>query len=176
MFMLNTKMFSRIWSSVAVLGLLFATPGEINAAPMPNHSSSTTQFRRIEQPILLKVAVTISGLGLIGLELWWFLLSKTKAQQTMSARGIQEATITVDGGYQPDRLVVQVGQPVKLNFLRKDPSSCLEKVLFPDFHIATDLKLNQITSVEFTPQQPGEYQFTCGMNMYRGVVEAHFNN
>ncbi|MDB9375942.1 hypothetical protein [Nodularia sphaerocarpa] len=33
----------------------------------------------IEQPLALKVGVTIGGLGLIGLELWWFLFSKSAA-------------------------------------------------------------------------------------------------
>ncbi|MCY7275021.1 MAG: cupredoxin domain-containing protein, partial [Phormidesmis sp. CAN_BIN44] len=70
------------------------------------------------------------------------------------------------------QVVVKAGQPVQLNFFRKDPSSCLEKVLFPDFHIAADLAMNQITSIEFTPEKPGEYPFTCGMNMFRGVVRA----
>ena len=36
------------------------------------------QFRRIEQPIELKIAVTLGGLILIGLEVWWFLLSQTR--------------------------------------------------------------------------------------------------
>jgi plastocyanin domain-containing protein len=72
--------------------------------------------------------------------------------------------------------VVKAGQPVRLNFLRRDPSSCLEKVLLPDFHIAGDLVLNQVTSVEFTPQKPGQYLFTCGMNMFRGVVEVQAPN
>jgi plastocyanin domain-containing protein len=36
------------------------------------------QFRRIEQPLSLKIGVTIGGLALISLELWWFLFSKTK--------------------------------------------------------------------------------------------------
>jgi len=75
-------------------------------------------------------------------------------------------------GYEPSQVVVKAGQPVQLNFFRKDSSSCLEKVLFPDFHIAADLAMNQITSIEFTPEKPGDYPFTCGMNMFRGVVKA----
>jgi len=35
-----------------------------------------------------------------------------------------------------------------------DPSSCLEEVRFPDFHIAQDL-LNQVTPIELTPDKPG---------------------
>ncbi|TBR56856.1 copper-transporting ATPase [Westiellopsis prolifica IICB1] len=65
---------------------------------------------------------------------------------------------------------MQVGEPVRLKFERKDPSSCLEQVVIPDFHIAADLPLNQVTTVEFTPKQAGTYLFTCGMNMFRGAI------
>ena len=52
------------------------------AAEMPAEpTTQNTQFRRIEQPLGNKVAVTLGGLGLIGLELWWFLLSKPKSQK-----------------------------------------------------------------------------------------------
>ena len=93
-----------------------------------------------------------------------------------SSSEIQELTINVDGGYEPDRVVVKAGQRVRLNFFRNDPSSCLEKVLLPDFHIAQDLTLNHVTPVEFTPSKPGQYQFSCGMNMFHGVVEVQASN
>ncbi|MDJ0702396.1 MAG: cupredoxin domain-containing protein [Leptolyngbyaceae cyanobacterium MO_188.B28] len=127
-------------------------------------------FPPIERPLLLKLGVTLGGLGLIGLELWWFQFRKTEAKPAKLREGIQEIGVTVDGGYEPNRIVVQAGQPVRLNFFRKDPSSCLEKVLLPDFHRSADLLLNGTTSVEFTPQQPGTYSFHCGMNMVRGVL------
>ena len=38
------------------------------------------QFRQIEQPLALKLGVTLAGVGLIGLELWWFLLSQPQPQ------------------------------------------------------------------------------------------------
>lgn len=108
----------------------------------------------------------------MGLELWWFLFSKNQSQKAAAKQGVQELTITVDGGYEPSRVVVSAGQPVRLNFFRKDPSSCLQTVLLPDFHIARDLNLNQVTAIEFTPEKPGQYPFTCGMNMFRGVIEV----
>jgi plastocyanin domain-containing protein len=43
--------------------------------------SATSQFQRLEQPLWAKVAVTSAGLGLIGLELWWFLLSQPRSGQ-----------------------------------------------------------------------------------------------
>ncbi|AFZ38229.1 hypothetical protein Sta7437_4791 (plasmid) [Stanieria cyanosphaera PCC 7437] len=132
----------------------------------------TSQFQKIEQPLGLKIAVALGGLGLIGAELWWFMFSKTKSQKAQVERGIQSVDILVDGGYNPDRIEVRAGEPVKLNFFRKDPSSCLEQVLLPDFNKALDLTLNQTTSIEIVPEKPGEYNFTCGMNMYRGVIKA----
>jgi len=29
---------------------------------------------------------------------------------------------------------------------------------------------NQTVAIEVTPEKPGEYEFTCGMNMYRGKL------
>ncbi len=163
----------QIWGTLASLGLAIGMASGVQASEKSvQHSTSTAQFRSIEQPLGLKVGVTIGGLTLIGFELWWFLFSKTQAQQAKSIHGIQELTITVDGGYEPATVVVKVGQLVRLNFLRRDPNSCLEQVLFPDFHIVRELPLNQVTAVEFTPEKPGRYSFTCGMNMFRGVVEV----
>ncbi|OKH37493.1 hypothetical protein NIES2101_36485 [Calothrix sp. HK-06] len=163
--------------SIASLGLLTGAVSERTVAQdihsMPHtENSKQTEFQRIEQPLWVKGVVTVSGLGLIGLNIWWFLLSKPLSQKAASRNGIQELTITVDGGYEPSRVVVNAGQKVRLNFLRRDPSSCLERVVFPDFHIAQDLQLNQTTPIEFTPSKPGQYTFACGMNMFRGVVEV----
>lgn len=43
----------------------------------------TSEFQRIEQPGWLKGAVTAGGLGLIGLELWWFHFSKTLPRRSV---------------------------------------------------------------------------------------------
>lgn len=164
--------------SIASLGVLLGMPSGQAIAQMPhdniqpNPPEQTGQFQQIDQPLWVKAAVTTGGFGLIGLELWWFLLSKPKSRKATTQAGVQEVTVTVDGGYEPSQIVVQAGQPVRLNFYRKDPSSCLESVRLPDFRIAQELTLNQVTPIEFTPDKPGRYEFTCGMNMFRGVVEA----
>ncbi len=133
-------------------------------------SPPTEESRRADRSTSSKIAVTLGGLALIGAELWWFQFSKTKARQAEVKQGVQEIEIAVDGGYSPNQIVVIACQPVRLSFFRKDPSSCLEKVILPDFHRAVDLHLHQTTPVEFTPEQPGEYSFHCGMNMFRGTV------
>jgi plastocyanin domain-containing protein len=152
-----------------------AAGGAIAQAPhegMQPSPEQTGQFQRLDQPLWLKGVVTTGGLGLISLELWWFLLSKPKSRPAIAQAGIQEVTVTVDGGYDPSQIVVQAGQPVRLNFNRKDPNRCLDEVRFPDFQIAQELPLNQTTAIEFTPEHPGQYEFTCGMNMFRGVIDV----
>lgn len=182
---------NKIVGSLAGLGFFLALTPNIGLAEMEMPASAKkqiSQFQKIEQPLGLKLAVALGGLGLIGAELWWFMfshansqhlkpsssdrVSKTKSQKALVKQGIQEVDIVVDGGYTPDRIEVAVGEPVKLNFYRQDASSCLEQVLFPDFNKALDLALNQTTSVEVVPEKSGEYTFTCGMNMYRGVIKA----
>ena len=170
---------SKIVGSLAGLGFFLAlTPNvalaqkEMEVEILATVGEQTSQFQKIEQPIGLKLAVALGGLGLIGAELWWFMFSKTKSQKALVKQGIQEVDIVVDGGYTPDRIEVAAGEPVKLNFYRQDASSCLEQVLLSDFDKALDLTLNQTTSVEIVPEKSGEYTFTCGMNMYRGVIKA----
>jgi plastocyanin domain-containing protein len=166
-----------VMGSLASLGLALGIVAGGAIAQM-NHEmpaseiSPSSQFRRIEQPLWLKGVVTTGGVVLIGLEVWWFLLSRPRSQKAQTNQGVQEITVTVDGGYEPSRVVVNAGQPVRLNFLRRDPSSCLEEVRLPDFHISQALPLNQLTPIEFNPDQPGTYEFTCGMNMFRGAIEV----
>lgn len=162
-------------SMATVSVLLGITSGDAIAQMIHAETPSIEQpgtFQQIEQPLWVKAAVTTGGMSLIGLELWWFRFSKPKSRKAMTQAGIQEITVTVDGGYEPSHIVVQAGQPVRLNFDRKDPSSCLEEVRFPDFRIAQSLPLNQVTAIEFTPHKPGKYEFTCGMNMFRGTVDV----
>ncbi len=167
---------SAFFGTLIGFSLLLSAPSTIAQMPhdtvQPDATEQSGQFHRVDQPLWLKAAVTAGGFGLIGLELWWFLFSKPKSRKATAQGGVQEVTVTVDGGYEPSQIVVQAGQPVRLNFYRKDPSSCLEEVRFPDFRIAKELPLNQTTAIEFTPSQPGHYEFTCGMNMFRGTLEA----
>ncbi|NET27047.1 cupredoxin domain-containing protein [Okeania sp. SIO1I7] len=168
------KSQNTILTAILTLSLLFGTASVSQA--QTESTETNNNFAHLEQPLHLKILVTLGGLGLIGAEVWWFLFSKTKSQKAITNQGIQELEIIVDGGYKPHRVVVQAAQPVRLIFFRKDPSSCLEKVLLPDFYKALDLELNQRTSVEFTPTEAGEYTFHCGMNMFRGVVEVQESN
>ncbi|MBM4466621.1 MAG: cupredoxin domain-containing protein [Chloroflexi bacterium] len=114
--------------------------------------------------------VTLSGLVLSAAIAWYFWLSEKKGVKVALAGAVQEANIIVKGGYTPDVIVVQAGKPVRLNFTRQETASCSEMVLFPDFNKSAKLPTGETVSIEFTPQQPGEYGFQCQMGMLRGKL------
>lgn len=115
--------------------------------------------------IVDKVIVTIIDIFAIGFVYWFFLMKREN--QVVATDSID---IIVNGGYSPSNIVVKKGQTIKLNFLRKDPSSCLEEVVLGDFKTRKYLPLNKKVTVEIKPQEEGEFPFACGMNMYHGKL------
>lgn len=98
--------------------------------------------------------------------IWWFFLKKKNREVAV----FDSVDIIVNGGYSPEVISLQKGKLVKLVFFRKDPSSCLEEVVFGDFHIRKHLPLNQKTTIEITPQKSGEFGYSCGMGMFHGKI------
>mgnify|MGYP001558953177 FL=1 len=78
--------------------------------------------------------------------------------------------IAVEGGYTPNTISIPQGKTTKISFLRKDPSGCLEEVVIGDFKIKKFLPLNKKVAIEITPKEKGEFNFTCGMNMFHGKI------
>jgi plastocyanin domain-containing protein len=117
--------------------------------------------------------VTLAGFAIIAWIVWYFWLWKDEAVLAATGeRGVQEVEVTVRGGYQPSAIMVKAGRPVRLNFTRREASTCGEEVVIPDFGKRAHLPQDQTVSIEITPARPGEYEFTCGMNMMRGKLIA----
>jgi plastocyanin domain-containing protein len=118
-----------------------------------------------------QVIVTATGLLAIASVAWFFWGPRGEGVVAgMTSSGVQEAMILVKGAYNPDVIVVEHGKPVRLSFLRQETAACSEKVLFPDLKQTAELPEGELVPVEFTPQQRGEYEFTCGMGMLRGKI------
>ena len=118
-----------------------------------------------------KLLVLLSGLLVIGWIIWYFFLARRKSvQASAGARGVQEVTITVQGGYEPSEVRVRAGQPVRIVFDRRETNPCSEEVVLSDFAIRRFLPPNQRTVIEFTPTAPGTHEFFCGMGMLHGKV------
>jgi plastocyanin domain-containing protein len=114
--------------------------------------------------------VTAVGIAAIVWVLWYFLLAGGPATPADLVDGVQEVRVTVKGGYNPDTIVVRAGQPVRLQFYRDETADCSERVVFDDFGVEAALPAFQTTTIEFTPPQPGEFRFRCGMNMLKGLL------
>ncbi len=115
--------------------------------------------------------VLVLGLGLIVFIVWFFWLKRARGVRAGEVSGgYQEAMILVKGGYTPDTIVVRHGKPVRLNFRREETAACSEKVILADFGKSAELPTGEVVPVEFLPEQPGEYEFTCEMGMLRGKL------
>lgn len=118
----------------------------------------------------MQIGVTVGGIAAIMFTAWFFFLSERRQVRVSAKDGMQRARIVVKGGYEPDRIVVEKGRPVHLDFYRDETSSCSDTVVFADFGINKPLPAFKTTAVEFTPDRTGEFTFTCGMNMLRGKL------
>jgi len=117
------------------------------------------------------VLVNLAGLGLIGLIVWYFWLSKPIGTLAgVTGDGVQEAFIVVKGGYSPDTIRVAAGTPVRLVFNRQETDPCSERVVLDDFGVSADLPQGSNVPLEFTPTEAGSYEFACQMGMLRGKV------
>lgn len=111
------------------------------------------------------LVLILSAIGIIFT--YWFFLMKDEKEVDVSGDSID---IIVDGGYKPEVISIPKDKTTKINFFRKDPSSCLEEVVLSEFKIRKFLPLNQKVTVELLPKENGEFRFECGMNMFHGKI------
>ena len=125
-----------------------------------------------------QLVVTVLGIAAIGWELWYFVFARRPSAAQPGAHRVQEIAVTVKGGYTPDMIIVQAGQPVRLLFYRDETAECSERVVFESFGIDQALPAFETTAIEFTPPAAGEYPFRCGMSMLKGrlIAEAPGTN
>lgn len=120
-----------------------------------------------------QLLVTLAGFGIIVLIIWYFWLWKSdEIAAHIGKDGVQVIDVTVKGGYQPSAIVIKAGKPLRLNFTRREASLCGEEVVLPEFGKRVHLPENITVPVEIPPSKPGEYDFMCGMNMYKGKLIA----
>lgn len=96
---------------------------------------------------------------------WYFLMKNEEIVKV-----VNDIEIFVNGGYKPDVIQIPVNKKTTLNFKRTDPSSCLEEIVLSDFRIKKYLPLNKKISIELNPKEKGEFNFSCGMNMFHGKL------
>ena len=117
---------------------------------------------------IIGIVLILIVVGLYAAWIWY-----TKKQSGVAAKqsgGAQEFDILVKGVYSPAVIKAKAGRQVRINFTRQESTECSRFVVFSDFKIRQELPENKTVAVEFTPEKPGEYIFTCDMGMYQGKL------
>lgn len=112
-----------------------------------------------------KIVVIISGVAGLAFVAWFF-FGKKETETVVHGT----VNITVSGGYNPQKIVLQKGKQVALTFFRTDPGSCLEEVVIPDFKIRRFLPLQEKVRIMIKPERTGEFTISCGMSMFHGTI------
>ena len=159
---------SIVFFATGALILIFLSAGRLG---MPDGSVSRyiTETAMVVNNIFVGFRfINIVFALLVGLLLYWYVKSDLNKKEIVEVK--DHVTIVVDGGYKPDTISILKGKKTTITFLRTDPSSCLEEVIFPDFKVRKYLPLHQEVDITITPERPGQYSFSCGMNMYHGKL------
>ncbi|MGI8923322.1 MAG: cupredoxin domain-containing protein [Fimbriimonadales bacterium] len=98
-------------------------------------------------------------------------IGSEEPMQARADKGVQKATVTVDGGFSPSTISVKAGKPVQLTFDTKS-RGCADEVVFESPKMRKALTNGTKTVVTFTPKKAGTYAFGCPMGMYKGKVVA----
>lgn len=87
----------------------------------------------------------------------------------------QKSKKIANGTYEPSRISLRAGKSATLRFLRTDASPCSSVVVFAGLDIGEELPVGEITEIALPALPPGEYPFTCQMQMYRGDLVVKEN-
>ena len=96
------------------------------------------------------------------------LLQRRPAETAATGRQVQVRVL--DGSYLPDSILAEAGVPLRIVFRREETSPCSEQVVFPAFGKSATLPVDKDVAIDLLPDEPGEYEFTCGMGMLTGKL------
>ncbi len=119
----------------------------------------------------MNLIVVIGAVALTALLAWYFFAPRASRRAAVDG-DLQTQTITVKGGYSPSVVEVAQGVRTRLLFNRQETGDCTSRVVFPAFKVNQALPAYSTTAVEFIPDQLGDFDFACGMNMIHGTVRV----
>jgi hypothetical protein len=96
-------------------------------------------------------------------------------EATVGADGVQEIDLIVTpGGYDPLRISVKAGVPVRLTFRQLGRVGCGNELNFPvapgEYASITIDEPDEVEVYEFTPTTTGTFEFFCAHLMYKGLL------
>jgi plastocyanin domain-containing protein len=92
------------------------------------------------------------------------------AEPALAPGNVVTLSVT-ENGFEPDRVRVKGGEPVKLVVTRKTDKTCATELVLPQHDINQKLPLGEPVEIAFTPEKSGELKYGCGMDqMISGVL------
>jgi len=77
----------------------------------------------------------------------------------------------VNPAYHPsDSYIIKAGMPVRLE-IAGIGTGCRGELIVPKARVRVAL-VRQLNILEFTPNRPGDYVFSCSMGMFPGIMRA----
>ncbi|MQS75525.1 cupredoxin domain-containing protein [Companilactobacillus halodurans] len=86
------------------------------------------------------------------------------------SQNVQKVNVNVAGKYEPEVVNLEKGVPAELTFTRTKDQGCLDVVHSKDLDFETELPLNVSQTVNIPTDKSGEFDFSCGMDMFHGKV------
>ncbi|BDR55928.1 cupredoxin domain-containing protein [Xylocopilactobacillus apis] len=83
---------------------------------------------------------------------------------------MQKAKIVINKGYKPDTVKFNKSDPAEITFVQEDSSDCLRQVQSKDLNFQVELPVGSEKTISIKTDQAGEFNFSCGMNMFHGKV------
>ena len=107
-------------------------------------------------------------LSAFALMIWTFVLPSIGC--AMDREKVIEMKVT-EQGFEPSRVTVKKGQPVKLVLTRTTDKTCATDIVIDEHNVKAALPLNKPVTVGFTPNKTGELKYGCAMEkMVGGVI------
>ena len=83
---------------------------------------------------------------------------------------LQKVDVTVAGGYEPEVVRLKRGVPAEVTFTRTSTQGCLDVVHSKELGFEEDLPIDEPKTVTINTEKAGEFEFSCGMDMFHGKV------
>lgn len=80
--------------------------------------------------------------------------------------------MVTEKGFEPLIIKSKANEEVSLTITRTTDSTCAREMVIPSLKIKQALPLNKAVTVNLGKLQKGEIKFSCGMDMYKGVINA----
>lgn len=141
--------------------------------------------------VLMGITNIQNGMTITGhpLSLDWFKTTFAAQAETKGPNGVlpNDPNVSYDGkeqvvnmaveygGYSPSRFTLRAGVPTKWIVDGSNAGGCLTVLQAPQLGVRKVLARGQ-NVIEFTPQRPGTYTFSCSMGMYSGQITVVSNS